>query len=469
MAWMKALNPRNLFARRGTRHGLNALVMILFLLGIVALVEALSYRHSYRVDLTENRRHSLSPQTIKVLKSLPVDVAATGFFRTDEPQKRAAEDLFKQYASYSGGRFKWEVVDPDRSPGLAKRYGVETYGTVVLDTKTKSERVNDAEEEKLTNALIKVTREGKSVVYVIKGHGEHDPASTDRAGFSEAKAAVEKANYEVKELLLVRAPKVPEDAAVVILPGPKNDLFPPELETLDSYIARGGKVLFMANPFQADGLKRYLARYGIALGDNLVIDRLSRAFGGDFVVPAIFQYEDHPITKGFGNMLTFFPLTRSVGVAPKLPKGVTAQALAKSGPGSWGETTRAELDKGAVQQDARDTPGPLPVAAVATIDATNPPEGKPSVKARIVVFGSSNVASNQFLNVQGNKDLFLNAVSWLAEEEELIAIRPKEGKHTPLILTAAQGKVILWLPLAVLPGAVMLGGIVVVIRRRSSR
>ncbi len=469
MAGMKTIGVRLLFARRGARHGLNAVVMILLVLGIIALVEAVSYRHSYRVDLTENRRHSLSPQTIKILQSLSADVTATGFFRTDQPTKRTAEDLFRQYESYSKGRFKWKSVDPDREPGLAKRYGVETYGTVVLDTKTKSEKVIDAEEEKLTNGLIKVTREGRRVVYVIKGHGEHDPASTDRAGFSEAKAALEKANYEVKELLLVRAPKIPEDAAVVILPGPKNDLFPAELAALDAHITQGGKILFMANPFQAEGLKGYLAKYGVKLGDDLVIDRLSRAFGGDFVVPAIFQYEDHPITKGFGSTLTFFPLTRSVGVESTPPKGVTAQALARSGPGSWGETTRGELDKGEVVQDAKDTPGPLPVAAVATIDAASPPEGKTNAKARIVVFGSSNVAANQFLNVQGNKDFFLNAVSWLAEEEDLIAIRPKEGKQAPVILTARQGQMIFWLPVVVLPVTVMLAGVVVIIRRRSAQ
>jgi len=457
---------RAFFAQRSARYGVNALVLILLLLGIIALVEAVSYRHSYRLDLTENRRQSLSSQTIKVLQNLKVIVEATGFYRADQPGKRVAEDLFKQYASYSNGRFTWQIVDPDRNPGLAKRYGVESYGTVVLDTKTKSEKVLDAEEEKLTNGLVKVTREGKRVVYVVKGHGEHDLANTDRPGFSEAKAAMERANYEVKDLLLVREAKVPDDAALLIVPGPKNDLLPAELETLDVSIARGGKVLFMVNPFQADGLKKYLAKYGIALGDDLVIDRLSRAFGGDFVMPAVFQYEPHPITKEFGNVLTFFPLTRSVDVQSKPPKGVNAQVLARSGPGSWAETSRSELDSGAVTQDAKDRPGPVPVAAVATVDATKPPEGRENVKARIVIFGTSNLAANQFLNVQGNKDLFLNTVSWLAEEEDLIAIRPKDTRQTPVFLTATQGQLIFWIPVVALPLAVAICGVAVIVRRR---
>ena len=457
---------RAVLARRSARYGANALLMILLLLAILAFVEAVSYRHNYRLDLTENRRHSLSPQTLKVLRSLPADVTATGFFRGDLPGKRAAEDLLRQYESHSKGKFRWKSVDPDREPGLAKRYGVESYGTVVLDTETKSEKLLDPTEERLTNGLVKVTREGKRVVYVVKGHGEHEISSTDRAGFSEARAALEKANYEVKELLLVRESKIPDDAALVILPGPKNDLLPAELALLDAYIARGGKVFFMANPYQAEGLKAYLARYGIVLGNDLVIDRLSRAFGGDFVVPAIFQYEPHPITRDLGNTLTFFPLTRSVDVQARPPQGVIVQTLAKSGPGSWAETNRSELDRGEVTMDQTDRPGPVPVAAVATVDVPIPAEGRKDAKARVVAFGTSALASNQFLNVQGNRDLFLNTVSWLLEEEELIAIRPKDPRQTPVFLTATQGRLVFLASVVVLPAAVMVGGISAALRRR---
>src|SRR5439155_10186657 len=124
-----------------------------------------------------------------------------------------------QYARYAGGRFTWRTADPDREPGLARRYGIESYGTIVLETKAKSEKVLDAEEEKLTNGLVKVTREGKRTVYVIQGHGEHDLANTEPPGFSEAKSAMEKANYDVKPLVLAREGKIPDDATVVILPG----------------------------------------------------------------------------------------------------------------------------------------------------------------------------------------------------------------------------------------------------------
>jgi gliding motility-associatede transport system auxiliary component len=444
---------------RTARYGLNTALMIVLLLGIIAIVEAVSYRHNARLDLTENRRNSLAPQTIQLLRDLKNDVSAVAFFRSDQPGKRVAEDLFKQYARYAGGRFSWKVVDPDREPGLARRYNVETYGTVVLETKDKSEKVTDAEEEKVTNGLVRLTREGKRVVYVIQGHGEHELNSSDRAGFSEAKKALEGANYEVKPLALTREGKISDDAAVVIDPGPRTDPLSPEIDALNAYLGRGGKLLVMVNPFQNEGMKKFLAAYGVDLGDDLVIESnpIGRMFGIGPEVPIVQQYEPHPITRDMAGITTLFPLTRSVSSAKAPPRGVNVQPLVKTSPQSWGETDRAALNRGEVRADDKDIKGPS-VAVVVTKD-----------KARIVVYGTSNLASNQFLNLQGNRDLFLNTVSWLAEQEDQISIRPKETKSAPVFLTSQQGLLVFLLPVVVLPAVVLAGGVVAAVRRRAAK
>ena len=466
---------------RAARYGAGAAVMILLALGIVVLANALSVRHSTRWDLTENRRNTLSPQSVQLLRTLKTPVQAIAFFRTDTPGKRTAEDLLNQYASHSGGKFTWRLEDTDKAPGLAREYGVESYGTVVLksasDGQAKTEKVLDTEEEKLTNALVKLTRSGKRIVYVVKGHGEREVANTERGGFSQAKDQMEKANYEVKELVLAREAKVPDDAALLIVPGPRTDLFPQELEAVDAYIARGGKVFFMATPFQAEGLAKYLQKYGVTLGDDVVIELnpIGQLFGVGPLVPIINQYDSHPITRDLGGVMTLFPLTRSVEAAKTPPKGVNLQSLASTSAQSWGETDRSVFQRGEAKHDPGEKMGPLPVAIVATIDAQatakaeSKPEGvedKKPGKARIVVVGTADFASNQFLGAQGNRDFFLNVVSWLAEQEDLISIRPKDTRQNPIVLTSAQSNLVLWLPLAVLPGAVLMCGIMVVVHRR---
>ena len=451
---------RSVVTHRTTRYGVNTVVTVLLVLGVIGFVEALSARHNARLDLTENRRNSLSPQTIQLLKALKTDVNAVGFFRGDQPGRRVAEDLFKQYTRYAAGKFTWKVVDPDREPALARRYAIESYGIVVLETKTKSEKVMDAEEEKLTNGLVKVTREGKRAVYVMQGHGEPEINNTERSGFSEAKGALERSNYEAKPLVLARDGKVPDDAAVVIEAGPRTDLFAPEQDALDAYVAKGGKLLVMVNPFQNEGMKKWLAKHGFELGDNMIVEPnpIGRLFGIGPEVPIVQQYEPHPITRDMGGVTTLFPLTRSVGVAKAPPQGSTVRPLAQTSPQSWGETNRDALQRGEAQPDPGDPRGPLPVAAVSTRD-----------KARIVVYGTSNLAANQFINLQGNRDFFLNTVSWLAEEEDQISIRPKDAKQTPVFLSAQQGQAVFLLPVVVLPALVLIAGIVVVVRRRSAK
>ena len=473
--------------RRSTRYGAGAAVLVLLALGVVVIANALSVRHSARWDLTENRRQSLSPQSIQVVRGLTEPVEAIAFFRSDTPGKRTAEDLLKLYASHSNGKLTWRMEDPDRSPGLSQRYGVDTYGTVILErggkAAAKSEKVLDADEERLTNGLVKLTRDTKRVVYLLRGHGESDPASTERPGFSQAKEQMEKANYEVKELTLARDPKVPDDAAIVIVAGPKTDPLAPEMAALDAFIGRGGKVFFMLAPFQADGLRKHLVRYGFEVGDDLVIELnpIGRAFGLGPEVPVVTQYEAHPITRDLGGLMTLFPLSRSVDVAKTPAKGTSVQPLARSSDQSWGETDKNALARGEVKADAGDKKGPLPVAAVATVDVAGaettapapsaaPAEGpKKPLRARIVVVGTANLASNQFLGAQGNRDFFLNVVSWLAEDESQISVRARDTKSAPIVLSPPQAELVLWVPFAVLPGAVILVGILAVVSRRRSR
>src|SRR5262249_59531490 len=123
---------------------------------------------------------------------------------------------------------------------------VETCGPLGVQLGAKAEEVRDAEEERLTTALVKVTRAGHPIVYFVKGHGERDIASAERTGMSQAKEQLEKANYTVKDLELARTGKIPADAAVIVVPGPRTDLLPPELGAIDEYLAQGGHLLIMA-------------------------------------------------------------------------------------------------------------------------------------------------------------------------------------------------------------------------------
>jgi len=89
-----------------------------------------------------------------------------------------------------------------------------------------------------------------------------------------------------------------------------------------------------------------------------------------------------------------------------------------------------------------------------------------------VVFGDSDFASNFYLNLLGNRDLFLSTVAVLAAEPELVAVRKKgmtRGTLSPIVLTAEQGRIIFWTVVITEPALFLLLGIVVALRRRRRR
>jgi ABC-type uncharacterized transport system involved in gliding motility auxiliary subunit len=233
----------------------------------------------------------------------------------------------------------------------------------------------------------------------------------------------------------------------------------------------------MATPFQAEGLRAYLEKYGILLDDDVVIELnpIGQLFGVGPLVPVVNQYDQHPITKDLAGLMTLFPLTRSVEPVKTLPKGASVQSLARTSGQSWGETDKSVFEKGEAKPDPDEKKGPLTVALVATVEAkpeakteSADAEAKKPAKARVVVVGTADFASNQFLGLGtvANRDFFLNVVSWLAEEEDLLSVRPKDTRQNPVVLTSAQSNIVLWLPLAVLPGAVLICGIMVMAGRR---
>jgi ABC-type uncharacterized transport system involved in gliding motility auxiliary subunit len=407
----------------------------------------------------------------------------------------------KNYGYFSK-KVKYEFVDPDKNPGLVKGYNITQDGTTVLEAGGNENRITTTTEEDLTNALIKVTREGKKVIYFLEGHGEHSIEQTEDLGFSFAKDELEKLGYEAKKLTLALSETFPQDCALLILPGPQKDLLPNELETISHYLRNGGRVFFMVDPETAPGMTPYLAQFGVTLENDVVVDTVSRLFGGDYFMPVITEYEVHEITRNF-RYATFFPYARSVDPADPKPEGITVSILGKTSPNSWSER---QLDQKQVTFDKdKDKQGPLSLAVVATVEvkamekkepsqepteegpetqksaeskkadqeetAEKTPEKSPDIQSqkegRLAVFGDSDFASNRYYNLSGNGNFFLNTVNWLTEESDLISIQPKTSSPRTVQFTPSQGRMIFFVSVIILPLFILILGISVWIRRRS--
>ncbi|MBI5233682.1 MAG: GldG family protein [Deltaproteobacteria bacterium] len=462
------------FSGNAARYGANTVIMVAVFIAILVATSLMTMKYKMRIDLTATKRYTLSDHTKKILKSLKKDVDAIAFYRSDERTRQAMEDLLDLYASASP-RFNYWFIDPDKKPAEAQRYGVTSYRTTLVKSGVRQESIGFESEERVTNAAIRVTKDDVKTVYFLKGHGENSISDDKKDGYKAAGDSVIKQNFSVKELFLVETPEVPEDASLLIISGPKKELLKDELDKITRYLEKGKSLLVMIDPGTTPEFSDFLAGYGFQIGDDIIIDTLSQVFGANYLVPVVTEYEsEHPITEGFKPM-TFFPLARTVTVQKTPEAGIFPLAI--TGKGSWAETDRKELESGKAEYtEGKDKAGPVSVAAVVIMEAggERSKEKKQDADqrkqyAKIVVVGDSDFANNTHINLAGNRDFFLNTVSWLAEEADMIAIRKKEAGITPLMLTAIQGRLIFWMSVVIPSVVVTVLGFVVFFRRRATQ
>lgn len=449
---------------RSAKFGSNAALMILIIFGLIVVVNIFMNRFSWRIDTTAARQFSLADQSRNVLKNLDKDVHIIGFFKSGEDAR--AQELLTEYKHFSE-KLDFTFTDPDKDPGLAKKYGIKAYGTFVVEANGVEEKVEKTEEEAITNAIIKVTREGKKKIYFTTGHGEKDIESTDQFGLNTAKTALMDENYDLEKVVLAEKTAVPSDCAVLIVAGPRTDLFANERNMIDTYLKGGGKALLMIDPDAGISYSEVAASWGCKLGNDIVVDAsgLGQLFGAGPTIPIVSQYEQHAITRDF-SLMTFYPEARSISREAENSTGVQYQDIAKTSPRSWAETSpltagRIDFDEG------KDVRGPITLAAAVEKSATNAaPSSGGTAKTRLVIIGDSDFAGNSYFRVQGNGDFFMNAVSWLAEEEDLISVRARDPEDRRINLTQTQSTLILYLGVILLPLAIFITGIVVYRKRR---
>lgn len=448
--------------RRSTKFGANSILMVVIFLSILTILNFISSNHYYRLDLSSGGGFTLSPQTISVLKNLSKDINITGFFQEGSQTKEQYKGLLETY-KYHTKHFKFEFIDPDKEPAITKRYKADEYDTVVLESGAKEARLKDLGEQELTNAIIRVTREGKKSIYFIEGHGEHGIDDTERPGYSQAKDILIKQGFDVKRLILIGEGKIPDDTSILVIAGPQKPFLQTEKELLEDYINGGGQLLLLIDPITGSGIEDAVSGLGIKFGNDVIIDPLSRIFGGGVNIPVVSSYPRHEITNNF-NLVTFFPVARSIEFDQERAKDIDFEPIIQTGPNSWAET---DLDKREANFDPKkDLRGPLTIGAAMTLREKGETDASGEKISRLVVFGDSDFSSNAYFPLSGNGDLFLNSINWLAQEKDLISIRPKEVKGSRLLLTRSEGRMVFILPVLLFPSIVLIFGLSVWRKRR---
>ena len=481
MAWgglvLVLLYPLGQLTRRQFKQLSLAATSVLVVLGILIAVNYLANRRALRWDLTANAVHTLSEQSQKVVSGLDAPLKILLFDQSDRFANYT--DRLSQYKNASR-QLSVEYVDGNLDPVRAKQFEIQAFPTLVLQYKDKTEKVQSVDEREITSAIIRVMSGAQRKAYFVQGHGERDPMGENPLSYRGVAGLLKGDNFTVETLALTQHKEVPDDATVVVIAGPTADFLPEELEQVKQYLDKGGKLLLLLDPPLGErpqpltGLIGLVREWGVEVGNDVVLDVSGRSQRPELVV-AVPPFPNHPITESF-RLGAIFPLARSVTPIMPPPQGKTVQPVIESARQAWAETDLAALQKEGSQPEIDtakgDKAGPVSIAVAVSTPAppadAKPDDPKTPPQTRLVVFGDSDFASDAVSGSVGNIDLFLNTISWLTAQENLISIRPKEPGNSRLTITPGEMNMVWWFAVAGVPLAVLVVGIVSWTRRRRS-
>src|SRR5215467_361329 len=458
------MNTQLLRARQ-SKYLLYLFAYLLVFVTILVVANLLADRYNKSYDSTSNQRYSLSPQTAKIVKGLKQTATISYFDQTTRFEQ--AKDQLDQYANLSP-KVQVQYVDPDKKPELARAAGVKEYGIAVVQIGDRREEAKTLTEEAITGAFIRDLKTSTRTVCFVEGSGEHRIEDTERSGYSRFKELLGKESYEAKAANLVSKAEVPNDCTVLVVGGPDADYRQPEVEAIKKYVEQGGRALILLDPplkigrseiSDNEALTGVLQGWGVTPQKDLILDLnpIGQLAGLGPQVALVTSYESHAIVNDMSRRATGFPLTRSLET-----KNGDKTTVTKLFSSSDSSLATAKLNSPAIDpNDPKNIKGPLPIAAAGTYST-----GKENSQGRFVVIGSSEWAANGFLGFNGNRDLALNTVNWLASDEDLISIRPKDRDDRRITLTSAQ---MYWIKITsqfLLPLLVIAGGVSVWWKRR---
>lgn len=444
-----------------TKFGLYVFVYTAIVLGALGLLNFLANRHNQSLDLTTNKRFTLSDQTMKVASGLKQDVKITYFDRASAFSAPAGpKDLLDRYGNLSP-KISIEYIDPEKKPTLAKAMGVRNFGATFVEAAGRREEAKSVTEEELTGAIIRALKGGARTVCSVKGSGEHTFENTERDGYSNIKEYLERNNYKTREISLLEKAEVPTDCTVVMVGGPRRDYLEPAVTALKSYVEGGGRALVMLDPpiklarDETDenvALTKMLADWGVTLNKDLVLELspVGRLFGLGPEMPLVNKYESHAVVRNMRDAASAMPLTRSMDV--KSGGKTTVEKLFATSDNS---VATPDLSAAEIKVEAANNKkGPFVLAAAGTYNT-----GKEKLEGRFVVTGSSLFLANGYLRFGGNRDLAVNMMNWLSQDEDLISIRPKDPEDRRVNMSLAQtrtfGLMLLAVPLSIIGWGLM--------------
>ncbi|MGX2040291.1 GldG family protein [Methylocaldum sp. MU1018] len=478
---------------------LQNLLFTLLFLAAVGLAAWLSTRYTAQFDWTAGGRHTLSEASRKVLDLMKDPVTITAYARENAQLRSQIRDQVGRYSRYKKD-LTLDFVNPDTQPDKVRELGITMDGEMMVDYQGRTEKIQNAEENTLTNALQRLAVAKERHIVFLEGHGERSPQGQGNHDLGQFDEELERKGIGVSMVNLAVTPDIPHNTNVLVIAGPRANFLPGEVTLIQNYVNDGGNLLWLGDPGDLHGLAPLAQQLGIKFLPGTVVDASTQLFGiDDPTFALVAEYPAHPITYNFQTM-TLFPAAAALD--KDADGNFEREPLLKTLARSWTEIGSIE---GKIQFDADkgERQGPLTIGYVLTrpikpaAEKPTAPEGKPEEQPkapskterpakpeveqkteaaketdqkpseqRVVVIGDGDFLSNAFLGNGGNLDLGLNIIHWLSQNEAFINIPAKTSPDRKLELSPVASGAIAIGFLVALPAGLIGTGAAIWFRRR---
>jgi ABC-type uncharacterized transport system involved in gliding motility auxiliary subunit len=432
---------------------------------VISLLGFLSTRYYQQIDLSASARNTLNEASLRVLGILDSPISITAYTRPESVSGRVIIELVNRYQRHHKD-LALEFVNPDKEPERVRAQNISRDGVLDLRYQGRTKRVNVPAERTISSALLSLSRADERWIAYLVGHGERDlrgQANHDLGTFGNH---LLERGFKLQALNLLESGAVPDNAAVLIIGGPRVELLAEEQALVITYVDRGGNVLWLVDPGPSYGLDNLGTALGISRPEGTLIDPATQGFIraglGNPTFALISRYGRHAALDGF-NLMTVFPGAGPLVVKPA--EDWKASVLLRSGDRVWAEK---QALTGSVSQDAATEPsGPFDIGLALTRPRPSAGEEEQEGDQRIVVVSDGDFLSNSALGNGGNLDLGVRLVTWLAADDEQLDIPTRSDPDLKLTLSQAQVATIGLGWFVFLPLAFGLTGLTVWLRRRN--
>lgn len=475
-------NLKTRFKKKSLKHGLSSGFGIVLVLVALTLTAVMSNRARFnkQIDVTRLNSNTLSNETLSALKKINNDesILVEGYFQ-DQVLLDQFSTLVGLYSN-AGVDFELEYIDPQTNPDRVIASNISSTNMVVLKFQGREERLTSFNEEKMTNALVGISKGSSKKVYFLEGHGESMIRGSTGLDFGMAVTLLENQKVAVDSLSLLKAGKIPKDADALIIAGIKYDFKEPELEIIQSYLNQGGSLFAAIDAVTSvPKLNSFFESYGLSLQNDLLIlppeDIRSQMFGQNITI--IDQFDEmSAVTKDLAGGVAgkstelLIPFVRTVEKVDASDLQLNTRIVANTA-----DTMLRVMDI-EVKEDLNDVTedqtemGSFGVLGVSfgKISGQNEDNSGKRSDSRVVILGSSYFMNNQGMQLSvANSDLLAGIVGFLTRDQNFVSVPSKKVISGSIKLVSETSQMILIFLSYLFPFVALSFGILIWVRRKA--